>query len=1419
MLCKPATHRVVTSARILPPARAARFSAAVLLATVVLLTFAVSAFAAPTFSAQTPASGSTTATARPQISVQIYDALKINKTLTTMKVDNVSVTATFTYTSGDQKNASLAYTKPTDMSIGVHTVKVTSYNQSNQPSTTTWNFTVVAAPPVLSNPVPAADSVITTTTPVIACLASAGYTGMSATATVDGRSVTAQIGGSTPPTVTVVSLSGLANDTTHTIAVTANGPGGRTTLTWAFRVQLYPPMPDADCVVCHTAMPAAHDTGSPSSCALCHAPTAPIGGGYTASQYPTHTPTMLSRANCTTCHMVGHWPSVPAMHSMNAQDAYHTPVQESACKICHAEGLSNEHARYSVTATTTSPIPGGATGGAFSCATCHTSTDPTVVAAIGTALSVPGSGNNACVACHATAGHSSDHPVTPDAFCAKAGCHVATTLTDEHIDAPLVPAHARTCETCHLSTDSTVTATIAAKDSTCEHCHGTKLVSGHEVMHSYVMSSECAYCHTGSIAAEHLIRHNPSGATDCYTCHHSIDSTIVAAIASGPPGRECPVCHTDSGHQAVHGADFSGQTAPGSDDCADCHASNLQTEHLKVTSKDHESKCYHCHKTPAAGDDTFAAIEVLALNGQPWNQTCSVGNCHKLATNEAVHADIDASHTLNPANAACLASGCHAADGLLVFEGKTLDEIHSAATTVVAGSTRAGCLVCHNNPNVPNTGGIPTSTDCLTCHPERANSHGYDSAKHTGNPTAQVITIDGMGMGSHACGECHQVELKTEHEANATIPVGRTVCSLCHPTLKATLTPSWDKTLCAQGGCHTTGSTAPMHSNVDTDHVIPSVTCTASGCHTGFANVAQLHAAESTIVGGTTYTSCQICHAGVVTPRPTAVCSTCHDATITGVDGHKHPGQDASHTASVTSGTMVVSSVSYGTFACAQCHASNDIAEVHGDTCTTCHPMVVSEVSPWSALCTACHAGGAIKLQHGSIDSSHTRLSANDGCFTGCHHTDGNLAAIHSAATTTVGGSVRASCLVCHNNPNVPNSGGVPTDGNCLTCHPERVNEHGYSAAVHTSTETCVGTCHPTELKPAHDAAISGDFACTRCHDVLVDAVTPWQKTCVAECHPTIAHTSAGTNHVGTDAVAAARYPNYGCSPNADHIGCHGTADLSAIHRPGDDKGCPVCHGTIGSPKKDCGLCHEAYGATEGMPPTGPQKPDYNDANHHYGAGYLNNRADAGGLHYFWADWAPPPNGWYGPLFDHDCQLCHNNIWGTIEYGPYGGSRMWNSITGGYTVDERTLTIDAMTLGSNPALTFMTRYNMGGAGSSIGYVQVSTNGGSTWTNLSGIAGGSGPAITQIEGTIGSWTSMDYSLSAYAGQTVKLRFRYTTDGNNDSSGWSIDNISVTDASGTRFSDDSETANAKITSYRWARTEGAVGYQWNDWFYLP
>ncbi|MET8692697.1 immune inhibitor A domain-containing protein [Streptomyces bauhiniae] len=101
------------------------------------------------------------------------------------------------------------------------------------------------------------------------------------------------------------------------------------------------------------------------------------------------------------------------------------------------------------------------------------------------------------------------------------------------------------------------------------------------------------------------------------------------------------------------------------------------------------------------------------------------------------------------------------------------------------------------------------------------------------------------------------------------------------------------------------------------------------------------------------------------------------------------------------------------------------------------------------------------------------------------------------------------------------------------------------------------------------------------------------------------------------------------------------------------------------------------------------------------------------------------------------------------------------------------------------------------------YTEVSTDG-ANWTALDGTVdgqpiprdGSDKPALT---GTLDSYKKLSYSLDAYAGQKIQLRFRYQTDGGVALKGFAADEITVTADGSPLFSDNAETADAA-----WAAT---------------
>lgn len=102
-----------------------------------------------------------------------------------------------------------------------------------------------------------------------------------------------------------------------------------------------------------------------------------------------------------------------------------------------------------------------------------------------------------------------------------------------------------------------------------------------------------------------------------------------------------------------------------------------------------------------------------------------------------------------------------------------------------------------------------------------------------------------------------------------------------------------------------------------------------------------------------------------------------------------------------------------------------------------------------------------------------------------------------------------------------------------------------------------------------------------------------------------------------------------------------------------------------------------------------------------------------------------------------------------------------------------------------PTLTFLAKYGAE-LGFDYGYVEVSTDGGATYTAVPGDRTVDGPRGPALNGTTDGFEPHSYDLSAYAGQTVLLGFRYVSDGGVNEGGLRLDDIAV---GGTTISDGS------------------------------
>ncbi|MEU6317455.1 immune inhibitor A domain-containing protein [Streptomyces sp. NPDC047009] len=142
---------------------------------------------------------------------------------------------------------------------------------------------------------------------------------------------------------------------------------------------------------------------------------------------------------------------------------------------------------------------------------------------------------------------------------------------------------------------------------------------------------------------------------------------------------------------------------------------------------------------------------------------------------------------------------------------------------------------------------------------------------------------------------------------------------------------------------------------------------------------------------------------------------------------------------------------------------------------------------------------------------------------------------------------------------------------------------------------------------------------------------------------------------------------------------------------------------------------------------------------------------------------------------------------------PASGSYQWWSGSGNGL--NNTLTRDVDLTGKSSASLSLKGYYDIEKDYDFLYTEVSTDGGATWKAIDGTVNGAAiprdasdqPALT---GTIDKYGDLVYPLDAYAGKSIKLRFRYTTDTGVAQKGFAADDITITADGSAVFSDGAE-----------------------------
>ncbi|WP_415952118.1 immune inhibitor A domain-containing protein [Streptomyces sp. KLOTTS4A1] len=168
---------------------------------------------------------------------------------------------------------------------------------------------------------------------------------------------------------------------------------------------------------------------------------------------------------------------------------------------------------------------------------------------------------------------------------------------------------------------------------------------------------------------------------------------------------------------------------------------------------------------------------------------------------------------------------------------------------------------------------------------------------------------------------------------------------------------------------------------------------------------------------------------------------------------------------------------------------------------------------------------------------------------------------------------------------------------------------------------------------------------------------------------------------------------------------------------------------------------------------------------------------------------------------------------------PAAGEKQWWSGRGDDLKNTLTRSVDLT--GKSAASLELTGWWEIEAGYDYLYAEVSTDGGANFTPLDGTADGAaiprdGSDAPALHGNSDGYKKLVYSLDAYAGQQVELRFRYQTDGGVNMTGFTADDISVVADGTALFTDGAEADDAGWTKNGFSRIGGAITKDYEQFY---
>ncbi|MFD7256806.1 immune inhibitor A domain-containing protein [Streptomyces sp. NPDC059874] len=106
-------------------------------------------------------------------------------------------------------------------------------------------------------------------------------------------------------------------------------------------------------------------------------------------------------------------------------------------------------------------------------------------------------------------------------------------------------------------------------------------------------------------------------------------------------------------------------------------------------------------------------------------------------------------------------------------------------------------------------------------------------------------------------------------------------------------------------------------------------------------------------------------------------------------------------------------------------------------------------------------------------------------------------------------------------------------------------------------------------------------------------------------------------------------------------------------------------------------------------------------------------------------------------------------------------------------------------------------------------VEASTDDGVNWAPLPGTVDGAAIPEKGVSGTSSGWRELGVPLDRFAGRSIQLRLRVTSDGNTHGKGVTIDDLRITADGRELLRDGAEGGANGWTAQKWSRTEGRTG----------